>query len=497
MREEMAMCKIRDVSQLYALADKCARAEEGRKLPGENTGAGGSDSEDAAPAKKNLRRNNRKKKGKEVLVVEQSSSEGGAKQAKAGGSGKEVATCTNCQAVAAADKQDDTNKQYCKIHRTKGHDLQSCKKVEQLVELQKAEYERRDKEKAQGGAGGSGTKRPARGGRRGKEKQRQGDRPPRGRDKDGDDDDDEDMDDDETSEQEFQKATEVLCIDGGASLHTSHRQLKQWVREVNAAEPPIESRKLLRWSSTPIIFDVEDHPDRRTAVGCLPMLVSPTIRNLKVTKMLVDGGAGLNLISSAVLRKLQVPESELKETGTFQGINPGRSKPKGKITLPVTFGSELNFRTERITFDVADFPLPYNGVLGRPALAKFMAASHYAYNMLKMPGPISVITVPGNKKDALICADKIYQEVAAATDRKSLAAEAPGGKKNTKSDKSSDAHSGKRTSSECCATVEDAPSSSTGKSKKTMAAPPTTKKVPAKEDGTGGTFTISATLDPK
>ena len=27
------MCKIRDVSELYALADKCARAEEGRNSP--------------------------------------------------------------------------------------------------------------------------------------------------------------------------------------------------------------------------------------------------------------------------------------------------------------------------------------------------------------------------------------------------------------------------------------------------------------------------------
>ena len=76
MREEIAMCKIRDISELYALADKCARAEEGRKLPGENIGAGGSDSEETAPAKKNRRRNNRKKKGKDVLVVEQSGNGG-------------------------------------------------------------------------------------------------------------------------------------------------------------------------------------------------------------------------------------------------------------------------------------------------------------------------------------------------------------------------------------------------------------------------------------
>ena len=45
--------------------------------------------------------------------------------------------------------------------------------------------------------------------------------------------------------------------------------------------------------------------------------------------------------------------------------------------------------------------MPYNGILGRPALAKFMAASHYAYNTLKMPGPMTIITIPSNKKDAL------------------------------------------------------------------------------------------------
>ena len=74
------------------------------------------------------------------------------------------------------------------------------------------------------------------------------------------------------------------------------------------------------------------------------MLVSPTIHNLKVTKMLVDGGAVLNLISPAVTNKLQIAKEELEVTGTFQGVNPGRSHPKGKITLLVTFGRELNHR---------------------------------------------------------------------------------------------------------------------------------------------------------
>ena len=163
----------------------------------------------------------------------------------------------------------------------------------------------------------------------------------------------------------------------------------------------------------------------------------------------------------------------------------------------MTFGSELNYRTEKIVFDVAKIPLPYNGILGRPALAKFMAASHYAYNTLKMPGPMSVITINSDKKDALICTDQLYREAVAASAAKALApaAEAPGRKKKT--GKTFRTHSGKRTSLECCAPVEDVPESSTGKSKKSKAAPPETKKVPAKEDGTGGTFTISSTLDDK
>ena len=128
--------------------------------------------------------------------------------------------------------------------------------------------------------------------------------------------------------------------------------------------------------------------------------------------MLVDSGAVLNLISLVVIKRLQIPDADLEETGMIQGVNPGRSQPKGKISLPVTFGGKLNYRMEKIIFDVAEIPLPYNGILGRPALAKFMATSHYAYNTLKMPGPLTIITVPNDKKDALICADQLYREAA-------------------------------------------------------------------------------------
>jgi hypothetical protein len=289
-----------------------------------------------------------------------------------------------------------------------------------------------------------------------------------------------------------------MCVDGGASLHSSHRQLKQWAREINVAEPAVEVQRPLKWSDTPIIFDIEDHPDRMTVVGCLPLLVSPTIRNLKVTEVLVDSQAGLNLISPDVIRRLQIPDGDLQEMGTFQGVNPGRSQPTGKITLPVNFGTELNYRTKKVVFDVVKIPLPYNGILGRLALAKCMAASHYAYNTLKMPGLMSIITIHSDKKDVVICADKLYREAVAASAIKALApaSKSPRGAKKKKTGKTSSEASGKRTS-ECSTPMENIPESSTCKSKRTKASPPATKQVSTREYGTGGTFTVSATLDGK
>ena len=115
-----------------------------------------------------------------MLAVEGSDDTGSAKKVKADGPGKEIAGCAACRALAATDKPGGSGKQYCKIHRTKGHDLQNCRQVELLAEKQKAEYERRDKEKGQDGAEGSNKKRGGHGGRRGKDNQQE--RPARGHD---------------------------------------------------------------------------------------------------------------------------------------------------------------------------------------------------------------------------------------------------------------------------------------------------------------------------
>nr|AAT81661.1 putative retrotransposon protein [Oryza sativa Japonica Group]ABF97633.1 retrotransposon protein, putative, unclassified [Oryza sativa Japonica Group] len=132
-------------------------------------------------------------------------------------------------------------------------------------------------------------------------------------------------------------------------------------------------------------------------------------------RVLIDGGAALNILSPAAFDAIKAPGMVLRPSQPIIGVTPGHTWPLGHIDLPVTFGGSANFRTERVDFDVADLSLPYNAVLGRPTLVKFMAAVHYAYLQMKMPGPGGPITVHGDLKVALACMEQRADHLAAAS----------------------------------------------------------------------------------
>jgi hypothetical protein len=85
----------------------------------------------------------------------------------------------------------------------------------------------------------------------------------------------------------------------------------------------------------------------------------------------------------------------------YFGVTEGSTTPIGQVCLPVTFGTRDNYRTERLDFDIAYIALPYNAILGYPALARFMAVTHHGFNVLKILGANSMVTMHCNEKDAL------------------------------------------------------------------------------------------------
>ena len=92
----------------------------------------------------------------------------------------------------------------------------------------------------------------------------------------------------------------------------------------------------------------------------------------------------------------------------FSGVTDGSNVPLGQVRLPITFGKCDNYHTELIDFDIAHISLPYNTILRYPALAKFMAATHHGYNVLKMPGCGGIITVACDEKDAVCSLERAY-----------------------------------------------------------------------------------------
>ena len=102
------------------------------------------------------------------------------------------------------------------------------------------------------------------------------------------------------------------------------------------------------------------------------MLCTPTIYSVAVTKTLIDGGAGLNMLSMEAFSLLHVPLERICPSKPFFGVGGGSASPLGQIRLPVTFGTRDNYHTELIDFDIARIGLPYNAILGYLALAQFM-----------------------------------------------------------------------------------------------------------------------------
>nr|AAV59295.1 putative polyprotein [Oryza sativa Japonica Group] len=284
---------------------------------------------------------------------------------------------------------------WCIVHNTSLHDLADCRAVKSLAERTRKWEEERRQERREG-------KSPAvpSGNRRSEAKQKA----PAEDIDDGDDD------------LGFQEpGATIATVDGGACAHVSRRSLKAMKRELLAAAPTHEATRRARWSEVALTFDQTDHPPCVARGGQIAMEVSPTFCNVKLGRVLIDGGAALNILSPAAFDAIKAPGMVLRPSQPIIGVTPDHTWPLGHIDLPVTFGGSANFRTERVNFDVADLSLPYNAVLGRPALVKFMAAVHYAYLQMKMPGPGGPISVHGDLKVALACMEQRADHLTAAS----------------------------------------------------------------------------------
>jgi hypothetical protein len=215
-------------------------------------------------------------------------------------------------------------------------------------------------------------------------------------DKEPEDDDQEDQ----GRNPKFQDASKTVnIIFEGDGDFGSRRDQKMLLREIMSVE--LSAPRPFRWSEVPISFSHNDQWTSFSEPGKFPLVLDPVVAEVRLTKVLIDGGSGLNLIFSSTLRKMGLDFKDMlvPRKSPFYGIVPSNTAhPLGTVVLPVTFGTRENYRTEFIKFEVANFESSYHAILGRPALAKFMAVPHYVYLLLKMQRLSGVVTLRGDLK---------------------------------------------------------------------------------------------------
>jgi hypothetical protein len=118
----------------------------------------------------------------------------------------------------------------------------------------------------------------------------------------------------------------------------------------------------------PISFSRDDQWTSFLKPGKFPLVLDPVVAEVRLTKVLIDGGSGLNLIFASTLRKMGLDFTDMlvPSKSPFYGIVPSNAvHPLGMVVLPVTFGTRENYRTEFIKFEVANFESSYHAILGR------------------------------------------------------------------------------------------------------------------------------------
>ena len=112
-----------------------------------------------------------------------------------------------------------------------------------------------------------------------------------------------------------------MIFGGSNAIHSKH-QHKVCYREACATESTILS--FLSLSDSPITFDQRDHPSHIARPGRYPLVVDPIICKKRLTKVLMDGGSGLNILYVDTLDAMPIPWSKFHPVSSpFHGVMLG------------------------------------------------------------------------------------------------------------------------------------------------------------------------------
>jgi hypothetical protein len=284
MLEKLATHDVETVPTLFALANKCARAAEGRawhsapQSGATQSGGSGAVSQDGKKKKKNRGHKRPPFAAPTVAAVARGRGERNKRPRPQGG-----------------------NSGSCPVHPNAHHSASKCHEIiklakcvsEQRVQPSKDDsppHRRPGKERVDDGEVATGER-------------ELGYQSPEGDLKDV-------LTEGSDSGDDSDRRKKLYVMYGGSWELTSRRNVKSLRCEVLSVTPWVpKAAPHQRWRSTTISFGAPDCPDNMAGAGVLPLVTAPVIANMRLHHVLIDGGAGLNVISHAAFKQLQISGS--------------------------------------------------------------------------------------------------------------------------------------------------------------------------------------------
>ena len=134
------------------------------------------------------------------------------------------------------------------------------------------------------------------------------------------------------------------------------------------------------------------------------LVVSVRVGDYNVHQMLVDNSSSVGILYYPVFQQMGIDRARLIPTNApLVGFGGTRVLPLGAITLSMTVGDYPQQITRDVTFLVVNCSSAYNGILERPTLNSWKAATSTYHLMIKFPTEYGIWELRGDQMAARKC----------------------------------------------------------------------------------------------
>lgn len=132
-----------------------------------------------------------------------------------------------------------------------------------------------------------------------------------------------------------------------------------------------------------------------------PLHIEAFIHKHRIKRVLIDGGAGLNIFTLSTIKQLGYSDKVVNSTKkiTIKAYDDEESSSKGTVTLPLRVGPI----TKDVVGQVLDLDLTYNILLGRPWIHEMRVVPSTYHQCIKFPHNGVEITVNGDPNPFIYC----------------------------------------------------------------------------------------------